>query len=96
MSEIQKAEATGAREASFDWRGHTFTVPLHRDDWSVDMLESFEEGKAVGAVRGALGPAQWRVVKGMNLKVRDLNDLADKIAAALGFNDAGESSASSD
>lgn len=92
--ETRKSEAKG-EDATVEWRGHKFTVARHMDDWTVDLLESIEEGKSVGIVRGALGPRQWDVVRGMNLKVRDLNEIADKIVTALGFKDQGNSSASS-
>ena len=96
MSNARKAEATGAKTAVVKWRGHEFEVATEYDDWSVDFVESLEEGKAVGIVRGALGPADWRSVKEQNLKMRDLSELANLIAQALGFGEAGESSASSD
>jgi hypothetical protein len=92
--ETRKSEAIG-KAAVVTWRGHRFEVSREYDDWSVDLLESIEEGKSVGIVRGALGPSQWRTVKAMNLKVSDLRELADAIAEAMGFGSAGESSASS-
>lgn len=95
MSDAREAEAKN-EPAVIEWRGHTFTVSRDYDDWSVDLLESLEEGKAVGVVRGALGPSGWRTVKAMNLKVRDLNELSNEIARAMGFGSAGESAASSD
>ena len=85
---------TGVGKVS--WRDFEFEVPLERDEWSVDFLESIEEAKAVGVVRGALGPKQWHVVRGLNLKVRDLNELAAEISKAMGFGSAGESQTSSD
>jgi hypothetical protein len=97
MSEdVRKAEAKGETVATVEFRGQTFTVSREYDDMTVDFMESIEEGKSVGIVRGALGPDQWRVVKAMNLKMRDLSELADKIAAAMGFTSSGESAASSD
>lgn len=97
MSEdTRKAEANDETTASIEFRGHTFDVPRSYGDWSVDFVESLEEGKSVGIVRGALGPAQWRTVRGMNLKMRDLDEFADKLAVAMGFGSAGESAASSD
>ena len=92
--ETRKSEAAGST-AVVSWRGHEFEVSREYEDWSVDFLESIEEGKAVGIVRGALGPTQWRQVQAMNLKVRDLNELASQIAGALGFGSTGESAASS-
>lgn len=96
MSETaRKAEAKDEKTATFKWRGHTFTVNRYQDDWTLDLLESIEEGKSVGIVRGALGPVQWQTVKAMQLKVRDLNDLSGALVKALGFDNAGNSSASS-
>lgn len=94
-NETRKDEAKGGRTVTVPWRGHEFTVSREYDDWTVDFLESLEEGKAVGIVRGALGQSQWRTVQAMNLRVRDLNELADAIAKAMGFGDSGESAASS-
>lgn len=94
-NDTRKAEAHGEKTATVEFRGNTFEVSREFDDFSVDFVESLEEGKTVGIVRGALGPAQWRTVKAMNLKMRDLSELADEIASALGFGDAGNSAASS-
>jgi hypothetical protein len=91
----RQAEANGD-QAIVEFRGHRFAISRNYDEWTVDLLESIEEGKSVGIVRGALGPAQWPAVKAMNLRVGDLNDLADKIAKALGFGSTGESAPSSD
>lgn len=85
----RKTEAK-ADTAEVKWRGHTFTVPLNQDDWTVDLLESIEEGKSVGIVRGALGPKQWQISGLSRMKVRDLGELAAEIAAALGFGSTGE------
>lgn len=86
----RKAEADDETTAIVEWRGHKFTVPRKYDDWSVDFVESLEEGKSVGIVRGALGPAQWATVRQMNLKILELDDLAGGIAQALGFASSGE------
>lgn len=93
--DARKAEVQGS-EAVIKFRGREFTVSRNYDEWTVDLLESIEEGKSVGIVRGALGSEQWAMVKAMNLKVRDLTELADKIAGALGFRSMGESAPSND
>ncbi len=95
-NETRKSEAENAKTVPVNWRGHKFEVATEYDEWTVDFLESLEEGKSVGIVRGALGPQQWAVVRQMNLKVGDLGELATAITAALGFKSSGESSASSD
>src|SRR5690349_16978699 len=96
MSSPRQAEAQGETTAKVEFRGETFTVPTEYDDFSIDFVEALEDGRTVGIVRGALGPAQWRVVKAMDLKARDLAPLAEVIAQAMGFADAGNSTASSD
>lgn len=95
MTDARAAEAKN-EDAVVEYRGRRFTVPRQYDDWSVDLLESIEEGKSVGIVRGALGQKQWAQVRSMNLKVRDLNELAELVAGALGFGSTGESAPSSD
>lgn len=90
----REAEANGD-PCTFEFRGETFTVSRHRDEWTLDFLESLEEGKAVGIIRGALGADQWRTVRGMDLKVKDADELSNLIAKAMGFADVGESTASS-
>jgi hypothetical protein len=94
MTDAREAEAAGL-PGSFEFRGETFTVSRERDEWTLDFLESMEEGKSVGIIRGALGADQWRVVRGMNLKVKDADELSELIAKAMGFADVGESEASS-
>lgn len=93
--ETRKDEAQG-KTAIVEWRGHKFEISREYDDWTVDFLESLEEGKAVGVVRGALNVKDWRTVKSMRLKVRDLDELSELIAKAMGFGSTGESAASSD
>lgn len=94
MTDPVKTEAQ-SDVGTFEFRGETFTVPLERVKWSVDLIESLEEGKAVGSVRGALGPAQWRTVRAMELNMGELGELSLLIAEAMGFSDAGESAPSS-
>ena len=94
-NEARQAEATGDGTADVEFRGHTFTVSRNYDEMPVAFIEAVEEGRAVGTVKGALGPRQWRTVQAMNLNMRELSELADEVAVAMGFASAGESSASS-
>lgn len=94
-NETRKDEAQN-KTGIVEWRDQKFEVSREYADWTVDFLESLEEGKAVGIVRGALGQQQWRTVRGLNLKVSELNELSDLIAKAMGFGSSGESQTSSD
>lgn len=95
-NETRKSEAKAAKTVPVKFRGHEFAIPTEYDEWTVDFLESLEEGKSIGIVRGALGPKQWPVVKQMDLKLGELAPLVTSITKALGFQSSGESAASSD
>lgn len=97
QDDARQAEAQDdSTTATIEFRGHTFTISRYYDDMSVDFIESIEEGKTVGIVRGALGPRQWQRVRQMNLAVKDLTPLMRDIVSVLGFADMGESQPSSD
>ena len=89
MSNPRENEATG-QPGTVEFRGLTFQVALERDEWTIDFLESLEEGKAAGIVRGAIGSDGWRQIKALDLRVKDLDELADLIAKAMGFGSTGE------
>lgn len=93
--ETRKAEARGDKTAEVKFRGRTFTVSTEYDEYPVEFMEAVEDGRAVGICRGALGPRQWREVQSMRLNMRDLGELSNAIADAMGFSSAGESEASS-
>jgi hypothetical protein len=95
MSDPRKDEATTGT-ASFKFRGEKFTITTDQAEWSTDFLEALEEERAVGIVKGALGPQQWSRAYPLVPKVKDLRELADAVAKALGFDKSGESPASSD
>jgi hypothetical protein len=94
-AEARQAEANGHKTATVRFRGFDFTIPLEYDEFSVDLIESLEEGKTVGIIRGALGPRQWAHVQ-MRLRIKDLTPLMEEITRAMGFTAVGESQASSD
>lgn len=96
QEQARRAEANGHKTATVTFRGFTFTIPLEYDEFPVDLIESLEEGKTVGIIRGALGPRQWAHVRNMQLRIKELTPLMEEITQAMGFTDAGESPASSD
>lgn len=84
-----QAEAEGDATAVVKWRGHEFTVALDADDWPVELLVAFEDGRVAAAVRAALGPAQWSTFMRTKPRTRDLSELYDALATALGLDDSG-------
>ncbi|MEU3351296.1 hypothetical protein [Streptomyces sp. NPDC037389] len=62
-----------------------FTIP-HPLDMPIGLLEAKDE---VEAVKLILGAPQWDAYKDSGATIRDFQVLADKVAAAQGFDDAG-------
>lgn len=78
------------------YKGKDYRLPDTPDDWDLDTLEAFEEGRALAAVHGILGDKSYASIKAQGAKVRDLDSIMDQIAKAYGFETAGESDASTD
>jgi hypothetical protein len=101
MSDAVQAEATGADTITVEWDGVPVTLPAKPDDWDLETLEAFEQGKAATAVRGVLGSSYDSVLgafqkrHGRKPKVRDLESFMQAFASAYGFESPGESGASS-
>ncbi len=85
-----ESEATGDNQHTIEWRGLSLTFTDDAQDWSLEALEAFEEGKSVVALRELLGTKQWAEVKAKRPKGRDLGELMDTVAEAAGFTDSGE------
>lgn len=74
----------------------TYRLPNTLQDWDIDAIEAFEDGRLTPAIRGILGAEQWKAFKATGAKFGDLESISQKIAKAYGFDTAGESSASAD
>lgn len=90
MSDLHQVDGVPGATIEVEWRGQTLVLPSTIEDCDIEVLEAFENGKAVGFCRALLGDAQWARLRATGLKVRDLNELGDAIAKALGFTGAGE------
>lgn len=86
-----ETEAGDSSSAHVKWRkGIEFDVPLDRDEWSVETLLAFEDGKAASIVRAFMPPATFRQFMVMKPTGADLNEVMDLIAQAMGLKSAGE------
>lgn len=93
MSNIKAVKAEVENDDTtmpIEWDGHTYTVLKDTDEWPVDITEAFEDGRASTAIRGLLGPAQWKAFKATKPTNRDLGQLFQEIAQAYGFESSGE------
>lgn len=88
MDTPAESEAT-EQPSTIQWRGLTFTVPPS-DDWSVEALRAFEDGRAATAVSLVVGKAEWAAFEATRPKIRDFKALADEFARVAGFEDSGE------
>lgn len=73
--------------------GERYRLPASPDDWSIDALEAFENGKVATAIKGILGLKAWTKIRATlsgGGHVRDLEPLMDQIARAYGFESVGE------
>ena len=85
-------EAENTATVEVDWDGVPVTLPGSPDDMDLDVLEAFEGGKAVAALRGLVGDRGYDELRnayakknGHKPKVGDLGRLMENIAAAYGF-----------
>lgn len=92
-----QAEAEGATTATITWEGVTVTFPSSVEQLDPDVLEAFENEKAITAVRGLLGSDEYERVRAeflakhsRKLAVGDLAGLMELVAEALGFGTPGE------
>lgn len=84
---VKRAAQAAKNEAlengvTFTFNGDSYTLPPS-DDWDVEVMEHFEDGNPVIAVRALLGE-QWGEFKVKNPKVKDITDFADVLGKELG------------
>jgi len=83
-------EAEGIEMSDMAWNGLILKFPAAADDWPVDSILAFEDGKVASALRGALGDTQWAAVMKTKPVKRDLVAMYESLAEILGFESAGE------
>lgn len=89
-----RREAEGVDYVGVEYDGETYWVPSDPADWPIDVLAAFEDGKAITALRSLFvadedGHGGWSTLQAKGYRVRDLNQLFDKVAAAGGFKNSG-------
>ena len=96
MTTPAQAEAEGLATVDIDWDGVTVTIPASAEDIDLDVIEAFEAGKAVTAVRALVGAKQYDAARkayekqnGRRPRVGDLNSLMEQVAQTFGFDNLG-------
>lgn len=75
--------AAQGRKVTLTFDGKTYTVSPP-EEWDLDTLENFEDGKVIAATRAILGERQWATFKSVPRKIADVGELMDAIAKAAG------------
>ncbi|MGI5222170.1 hypothetical protein [Nocardia sp. CA-290969] len=83
----REAEDDGFVSVEFD--GRYYEIPAEPLDWPLDAAEAFEQGKATTAIHALLGDVQWAKLRLRGYRLRDFNELFDRLARAGGFDTAG-------
>lgn len=87
-----KAEAATEENTVFVYKFDGDDYKFDRNDTDdVEILEAFEDGRMVTALRAILGPAQWATFKSKKRTSEDLNNMAEAMFKAVGAT-TGESS----
>lgn len=73
---------TSSALVSFTYDEHDYTIPS-ADEWSVDVIEAFEDGKTATLLRALLGASQWSAFKSKPRTMTDLNGIFEAANKAL-------------
>lgn len=85
-----QAEAESLDNVIVHYGENDYIFPGSLDEADGDVLDAIDDQKASYAIRGLLGPEQWRRFKATKPKVRDYNDLFAAYAKRIGLPIAGE------
>src|SRR5690348_16045677 len=95
MSDPITSEAQGKKTATVEWRDLSpFEVPMYRDDWPFTATVAAEAQQWPTFLQEIIPPAALAEFQRTRPSTRDAYDLLAAVFSALGFGDAGESSAS--
>ncbi len=79
-----------AETVEVEWHGQSLTIPASLDDAPIEVMEAFEAGKSVAALRGLLGATEFERLKAAGMTGRDFKELTKACSLALGFEDSGK------
>ncbi|WP_328660362.1 hypothetical protein [Nocardia salmonicida] len=88
-SDPAQREAAGIETETVEFDGESYTIAADPLDWSLPVTQAFEEGKVLTAIRGLLGPAQYRALLAKDYTNRQFSELFGLLAEAGGFETAG-------
>jgi hypothetical protein len=78
------AAAEASKTASFEYKGHTFTVPTDRLDVPMEVVFAETEYEIVEIL---VGPDQWTEFRATRPTIRDFQTFAELVFKTAGFED---------
>lgn len=92
-----KAEVEPPETIDLDWNGVALQIASTIEDADPDVVEAFENGKAITALRALFGSDEYdrarrdyKKLHGRRPTMKDIGTLADLVAEHFGFETAGE------
>lgn len=79
-----QADAATSKPFDVDFDGHTYTIPAS-EDWDLDVLDYWEQGKVVAMLRALLGPEDWKEFRSKPRSVKHASDFFSEIQKAGGL-----------
>lgn len=69
---------------SFMYRDIEFSIESDVDNWELEAMEAFEDGKSITVLRTLLGPEQWGKFMELKPKNKDFAEFAEKVFETVG------------
>lgn len=78
------ADSEAPKTASFEYKGHTFTVPIDRLDVPMDVFYAETDYEIVEIM---VGPDQWAQFRATRPTIRDFQAFSELVFKTAGFED---------
>lgn len=80
-----EAEAKSEEVAEFEYDGKKYKVDKNSENWSLDTMLAFEQGKSIGVVQAMLGPDQWTKFMSTKPTNKKFADFSERLFEVLGI-----------
>jgi hypothetical protein len=85
-----KYEAEAVEQVEIEYLDLTFSIDADGTNLDIDIVDAFENGRIVSAIKAILGPVQYAQFRKTKPRMKQVNDLSDIIAKVYGFDTLGE------
>lgn len=85
-----EAEAEYADRREFDYKGKTYVIEGDVEEWDLEVMRAFENGKSIAIAEGLVGAKQWALFMAGKPRNKDFAAFSEALFGALGTSE-GES-----